>query len=236
MHLDDEGAVAKAVTSLLGRPAEWAHGQLSLNSNCFPDLDTFFAALKAFLAPPDSDFWNRTLFHKSVQGKLSIRDYANRLRYIYTLMIDRDSLNEATRVSVFMNGLVGKAPHEANCFAASPRLLRKLLRLHLRKNSPKPRLKKNRPGPINGTWMSHRWSSFHNAKRIACLLRPRRLNGLASSAISLVTLRATVHAAGARPACNKRRRVTQRLRLRDKRSRRVALEDPLVRREARTVG
>ncbi|KAH9108175.1 hypothetical protein AeMF1_016618, partial [Aphanomyces euteiches] len=106
MHLDDEGAEAKAVTSLLSRPAEWAHGQLSLNSNCFPDLDTFFAALKAFLAPPDSDFRNRTLFHKSVQGKLSIRDYANRLRYIYTLMIDRDSLNEATRVSVFMNGLV----------------------------------------------------------------------------------------------------------------------------------
>ncbi|KAF0744080.1 hypothetical protein Ae201684_001343 [Aphanomyces euteiches] len=106
MHLDNEGAVAKAVTSLLGRPAEWAHGQLSLNSNCFPDLDTFFAALKAFLAPPDSDFRNRTLFHKSVRGKLSIRDYANRLRYIYTLMIDRDSLNEATPVSVFMNGLV----------------------------------------------------------------------------------------------------------------------------------
>ncbi|KAH9176470.1 hypothetical protein AeNC1_017593, partial [Aphanomyces euteiches] len=59
MLLDDEGAVAKAVTSLLGRPAELAHGQLSLNSNCFPDLNTFFAALKAFLAPPDSDFRNR---------------------------------------------------------------------------------------------------------------------------------------------------------------------------------
>ncbi|CAK4590231.1 unnamed protein product, partial [Aphanomyces euteiches] len=68
-----------------------------------------------------------------------------------------------------------------------------------------------------------------------CPLRPRRSNGPASNAVSLVTLRVTVHAAGARPA-NKRRRVTQRLRLKDKRSRRVTLEDPQVRREARTVG
>ncbi|KAH9109595.1 hypothetical protein AeMF1_015357 [Aphanomyces euteiches] len=124
-------AVAKAVTSLLGRPAEWAHGQLSLNSNCFPDLDTFFAALKAFLAPPDSDFRNRTLFHKSVQGKLSIRDYANRLRYIYTLMIDRDNLNEATPVSVFMNGLV-ESPLRSELFHRIPKTFEEAVEIALK--------------------------------------------------------------------------------------------------------
>ncbi|KAF0722380.1 hypothetical protein Ae201684P_019419 [Aphanomyces euteiches] len=105
--------------------------QLSLKSNWFPDLDTFFAALMAFLAPPDSDFRNRTLFHKSVQGKLSIRDYANRLRYIYTLMIDRDSLNEATRVSVFMDGLV-ESPSRSELFRRIPKTFEEAVEIALK--------------------------------------------------------------------------------------------------------
>ncbi|CAK5165635.1 unnamed protein product [Aphanomyces euteiches] len=73
MHLDDEGAVAKAVTSLLGRPAEWAHGQLSLNSNCFPGLNTFFAALKAFLAPRTATSGTEPCSTRASKGSCRLR-------------------------------------------------------------------------------------------------------------------------------------------------------------------
>ncbi|CAK4190969.1 unnamed protein product [Aphanomyces euteiches] len=137
-------------------------------------------------------------------------------------MIDRDSLNEATRVSVFMNGLV-ESPSRSDLFRRIPKTFEEAVKIALKEEFSQ----------ASAQGMS---AGFHNAKRIMCPLRPRRSNGPASNAVSLVTLRVTVHAAGARPANNKRRRVTQRLRLKDKRSRRVTLEDPQVRREARTVG
>ncbi|CAK4178851.1 unnamed protein product, partial [Aphanomyces euteiches] len=62
---------------------------------------------------------------------LSIRDYANRLRYIYTLMIDRDSLNEATRVSVFMNGLV-ESPSRSDLFRRIPKTFEEAVKIALK--------------------------------------------------------------------------------------------------------
>ncbi|KAH9151130.1 hypothetical protein AeRB84_006191, partial [Aphanomyces euteiches] len=110
MHLDDEGAVAKAVTSLLGRPAEWAHGQLlSLHpGRRLPEQN---------LVPQERP--------------REVVDYANRLRYIYTLMIDRDSLNEATRVSVFMNGLV-ESPSRSELFRRIPKTFEEAVEIALK--------------------------------------------------------------------------------------------------------
>ncbi|KAH9109284.1 hypothetical protein LEN26_014038, partial [Aphanomyces euteiches] len=62
---------------------------------------------------------------------LSIRDYANRLRYIYMLMIDRDSLNEATRVSVFMNGLV-ESPSRSDLFRRIPKTFEEAVKIALK--------------------------------------------------------------------------------------------------------
>ncbi|CAK4299353.1 unnamed protein product [Aphanomyces euteiches] len=130
-------------------------------------------------------------------------------------MIDRDSLNEATPVSVFMNGLV-ESLLRSELFHRIPKTFEEAVEIALKEEFSQASAQGKSAGSDQWDMEVSSMEQFPQREAYRALLRVQS------------ACRATVHAAGACPANNKRRRVTQRLRLKDKRSRRVALEDPLA--------
>ena len=112
--------VAFAMSHLKGRAEAWAYSLRMADPGCFPSLDAFAAQLKKIFLPPNSDFRHRSRFLNATQGKQSIREFVQELRYIYACITDEESLPEATRVTVFMNGL-NKGPARTELFRQYPK-------------------------------------------------------------------------------------------------------------------
>ncbi|OQR89368.1 hypothetical protein THRCLA_22703 [Thraustotheca clavata] len=99
-----------AMSYLTGRTVEWAYSRKLSDLVCFPSYQNFLDQLKTTFLPPNSDFRHRTRFLACKQGKRSLREFIQELRFLAASITDEASLPEATRVTVFMNGLnVGAA-------------------------------------------------------------------------------------------------------------------------------
>jgi hypothetical protein len=111
--------VAFAMSHLKGRAESWAYSLRMANPLCFDSLDDFAVQLKKVFLPPNSDFRHRSRFLNAAQGKQTVREYVQELQYLYACVTDERSLPEATRVTVFMNGL-NKGPARTELFRQYP--------------------------------------------------------------------------------------------------------------------
>ena len=101
--VDEATRVAFALSFLKGRAEEWAYSLLLADPLCFESFYDFQQQLKAVFLPPNSDFRHRSKFLVARQGKRSIREFVNELRYFAACLNDSQSLPEDIRVTVFMH-------------------------------------------------------------------------------------------------------------------------------------
>ncbi|KAH9111482.1 hypothetical protein LEN26_012696 [Aphanomyces euteiches] len=113
--------VAFAMSHLQRRAEAWANSLRMTDPHRFPTFDAFADQLKEVFLPPNSDFRHRSRYLSSTQGKSTIREFVQELRYLYACITDEASLPEATRVTVFMNGL-NKGPARTELFRQYLRL------------------------------------------------------------------------------------------------------------------
>ena len=96
--------VALAMSSLGGRAKAWAFGRLMSDSDSFPTYEIFVSQLKQAFQPPNCEFRTRSKFLSISQGKRDLHEYVQEARYLIS-SITESPVDQATQVSVFLNGL-----------------------------------------------------------------------------------------------------------------------------------
>ncbi|KAH9089585.1 hypothetical protein Ae201684P_007753 [Aphanomyces euteiches] len=97
--------VAFAMSHLQGRAEAWAFSLHMPDPHRFPTLDVFADQLKVVFLLPNSDIRHCSRYLSSTQGKSTVRNFVQEPPYLYTCITDEASSPEATRETVFMNGL-----------------------------------------------------------------------------------------------------------------------------------
>ncbi|RHY73069.1 hypothetical protein DYB30_011979 [Aphanomyces astaci] len=116
---DDTTRVAFAISHLKGRAEDWAFSKLLEDRHCFPSFAVFETELKAMFLPPNSDFRYRSQYLACKQGKRSLQEFIHDLRFLAANINYEESLSEALRVTVFMDGL-NQGPALTQLFHAYP--------------------------------------------------------------------------------------------------------------------
>ncbi|RHY05862.1 hypothetical protein DYB25_010486 [Aphanomyces astaci] len=116
---DDTTRVAFAISHLKGRAEDWAFSKLLTDRHCFPSFAVFETELKAMFLPPNSDFRYRSQYLACKQGKRSLQEFIHDLRFLAANINYEESLSEALRVTVFMDGL-NQGPALTQLFHAYP--------------------------------------------------------------------------------------------------------------------
>ncbi|KAF0721643.1 hypothetical protein Ae201684P_007805 [Aphanomyces euteiches] len=82
--------VAFAMSHLQGRAEAWAYSLRMTDPHRFPTFDAFADQLKEVFLPPNSDFRHRSRYLSSTQGKSTIREFVQELRYLYACITDEE--------------------------------------------------------------------------------------------------------------------------------------------------
>ena len=127
---DDRIKIAFAMSALSGRAKEWAFTQTLANSECFPNWQTFVYEIKRVFLPPNSDFRHRAKLLACKQGSRKLHEYIQEVRYLVACISDTQTIPEATRVTVFMQGLK-PSPARTQLFRTYPNTLEEAIQIAL---------------------------------------------------------------------------------------------------------
>lgn len=101
---DEATKVAFALSHLAGPARAWGFNRLLANPDCFPTYDAFKDELASEYEPPRTLHRAIAEFLELQQGKLSLHDYIQQMRYLISCAND-DPPSESTQVTHFMRGL-----------------------------------------------------------------------------------------------------------------------------------
>ena len=101
---DEPSRVAFALSHLAGPARAWGFNRLLANPDCFPTYEDFKSEIIAEYEPPRTLHRAIAEFLELQQGKLSLHDYIQQMRYLISCA-NEDPPNESTKVTHFMRGL-----------------------------------------------------------------------------------------------------------------------------------
>ena len=115
---DQRLMVAFAMSFLDGRAKEWSYSRLMEDERSFGTWSAFVAAIKATFQPPHSEMRSRARFLSCRQGKRSLHDYVQELRFLSAACLEHP-IPEPVKVTIFMEGL-RSGPARTQLFRAIP--------------------------------------------------------------------------------------------------------------------
>ena len=101
---DPAQQVVFAISNLKGRARDWAYGKAQQYPKAFPDFGALKSQMELAFQPPKAEFRIRQRFLRTEQGKRSLHDYIQDLRGLIADIV-HEPVDEATQISVFLNGL-----------------------------------------------------------------------------------------------------------------------------------
>lgn len=101
---DEPTKVAFALSHLAGPARAWGFNRLLADPHCFPTYDDFKEEIAAEYEPPRTLHRAIAEFLELQQGKLSLHDYIQQMRYLISCA-NEDPPSESTKVTHFMRGL-----------------------------------------------------------------------------------------------------------------------------------
>jgi len=101
---DEVTKVTYGISLLEGRAKQWAISARLANTLAFPTWDAFKESIQAVFQPPKSEFRARTKFLALKQDRKDLHSFVQELRYLSACVVGAP-IDEATKVSVFLNGL-----------------------------------------------------------------------------------------------------------------------------------
>ena len=126
-QVEPEFRVAYAMSYLDGRAKDWAFNKRLVDSDCFPEWETFKNEMLNVFQPPKSEFRARTKFLSLKQGSKDLHAFVQEVRYLSASIVQQP-IDEATKVSVFMSGLNG-GPIRTQLFRQYPETLEEAISL-----------------------------------------------------------------------------------------------------------
>ena len=129
---DQQLQIAFAMSKLGGRAKSWAFGKRMADPNCFLDLRDFKHDLEEAFQPPKCEFRQRARFLAIKQGKRDLHDYVQEARYLVASIVQHP-IDDATQVSVFLNGLA-EGPVRTQMFREYPDELEEAILLALQED------------------------------------------------------------------------------------------------------
>ena len=101
---DDASKVAFALSHLAGPARAWGFNRLLADPDCFPTYEKFKEELAAEYEPPRTLHRSIAEFLELQQGKLTLHDYIQQMRYLISCAT-ADPPSESIKVTHFMRGL-----------------------------------------------------------------------------------------------------------------------------------
>jgi hypothetical protein len=101
---DEVTKVTYGISFLQGRAKKWAISARLANTLAFPTWEDFKTSIQAVFQPPKSEFRARTKFLALKQDRKDLHTFVQELRYLSACVVG-SPIDEATKVSVFLNGL-----------------------------------------------------------------------------------------------------------------------------------
>jgi hypothetical protein len=101
---DEVTKVTYGISLLEGRAKKWAISARLANTLAFPTWNAFKESIQAVFQPPKSEFRARTKFLALKQERKELHSFVQELRYLSACVVGAP-IDEATKVSVFLNGL-----------------------------------------------------------------------------------------------------------------------------------
>ena len=101
---DEETLVTFALSRLSGKAREWAYSRMLQDSNVFPTWNRFAELLREAFQPPDVGRRHKAKLLAVRQGKRTLHDFIQEVRYLRAATAD-DPLSNTTLVTIFMEGL-----------------------------------------------------------------------------------------------------------------------------------
>ena len=115
---DAQLQVAFGMSKLGGLAKSWAFGKRLADPKCFPTFKSFKEELEDAFQPPKCEFRQRARFLAIKQGKRDLHDYVQEARYLVASIV-QNPVDDATQVSVFLNGLA-EGPVRTQMFREYP--------------------------------------------------------------------------------------------------------------------
>ena len=129
---DDAMQVVYAMSRLKGRASTWAFSKRMTDPTCFPNWKALKGELMTTFQPPKSEFRLRTKFLQLRQGRRSVHEYAQEARMLVSSIMNQP-IDQATQVSVFLNGL-GEGPVRDQLYRVFPDTLESAMTLALQED------------------------------------------------------------------------------------------------------
>jgi hypothetical protein len=126
---DEAMKVAFAMSQLRGRAREWCFNCRMADPNCFPTLAEFKTELSTQYEPPRTLHRAIAEFLELQQGKSSLHDYIQRMKFLISCAVD-DPPSESVKVTHFMRGL-RSGPVRDEVYRHSPDTFDEAVRLAL---------------------------------------------------------------------------------------------------------
>lgn len=123
----DDLLVTFSISFLAGRAREWAYSRLLEDGGAFPSFLSFKEQLREAFQPPNMEMRFRARLLTCRQGKRSLHDYVQEIRYL-SAAIAAEPLSELTKVTIFMEGL-NKGPARTEIYRHVPNTLDAAIRM-----------------------------------------------------------------------------------------------------------
>ena len=124
--------VTFAISNLTGRAQSWALSKSLLDPRVFHSLESLKHHLLEAFQPPKSEFRTRQRFLAIRQGKRLLYDYVQEVRALIADIVE-NPIDEATQVSVFLNGL-RSGPVRTQLFREYPETLESAITMALQED------------------------------------------------------------------------------------------------------
>ena len=118
---DDRTFVMFAMSHMAGKAREWSFTRLQVDRDAFPTWESFCSQIREAFHAPDSERRLRARLLTCRQGKRTLHDFVQELRYLNASM-ETAPLPEAVKVTIFMEGLK-QGPARLQLFRCVPRTL-----------------------------------------------------------------------------------------------------------------
>ncbi len=163
---DEPTLVTFALSRLTGKAREWAYSRMLQDSHVFPTWARFVELLREAFQPPDVGRRHKAKLLAIRQGKRTLHDFIQEMRYLRAATAD-DPLSNTTLVTIFMEGLRPGAARN-QLFRAPPRDVEDAFKIalneeHSFKSAQAPTSNSNSHGSRNTTSSSNHSTNTNGA-------------------------------------------------------------------------